>query len=41
MEVTKLQVFDRNSGKVSWFVMVSRLYIRMRMWEDAVKKQIQ
>jgi len=31
MEVTKLQLFDRDSGKVTGFVMICRSYIRMRM----------
>ena len=40
-EVVKLQVFDGISSKVSGFVTVCRLYIRMKMREAAVEEQIQ
>ena len=40
-EVAKPQTFDRTSSKISEFIMVCRLYIRMRIREIAVEKQIQ
>ena len=40
-EVVRLQVFDGTSSKVSGFVIVCRLYIRMKMREIVVEKQIQ
>ena len=41
IKVAKLQVFDETPGKVSGFVMACRLYLRIRMREVAVEKQIQ
>ena len=40
-KVARLQVFDGTLSKVSRFVMAYRLYIRMKMREAAVEKQIQ
>ena len=40
-KVAKLQVFDRTSSKVLRFVMVCRLYIRMKIRRAVVEKQIQ
>jgi len=41
IEVGKLQMFDGTVNKVSGFLIVYRLYIRMRMRDVAVKEQVQ
>jgi len=38
IEVAKLQIFDGAANKVSGFLIVYKLYIRMRMRETPVKK---
>ena len=38
IEVAKLQMFDRAANKVSGFLIVYKLYIRMRMREIPVEK---
>ena len=41
IEVAKLLVFTRKAEKVAEFITVCRLYLRMRMREVAVEKQVQ
>jgi len=40
VEVTKPQTFNGATNKISWFFTVCKLYIRIRMREMAVEKQI-
>ena len=40
IEVAKLQTFDGTASKVSRFLMAYKLYIRMKMKEVLVEKQI-
>jgi len=39
-EIGKLSTFDEEASKVRGFITVCKLYIRMRMREESVKKQI-
>jgi len=39
-EVAKIQIFDGSQKKVLGFIMVCKLYIRMKMREEAVEEQI-
>jgi len=39
-EVAKLQVFNGTIGKVSELIIACKLYIRMKMREEVVEKQI-
>ena len=41
IEVAKLQAFDKTVGKILVFLTACKLFIRMRMRGDSVKKQIQ
>ena len=40
-EVAKPQVFDRTLSKILGFVMVCRLYVKMKLREVALEEQIQ
>jgi len=41
MEVAKLAIFNRESGKVGGFITVCRLCLRMKLREATVKEQVQ
>ena len=41
IEVAKLQIFNREASKISGFLIVYRLYIRIRMRDVVIEKQIQ
>jgi len=41
MEVAKLAIFNREAEKVGEFVIACRLYLRMKMREATVEKQVQ
>ena len=41
MEVAKLQVFDGTSSQVSGFIVVYKLYLRMKIRGVVVEEQIQ
>ena len=41
VEVSKLQIFNRKTGKILSFLTVYRLFIRMRIRDNSVKEQIQ
>ena len=41
IKVSKLPIFNENTSKVSDFITVYRLYIRMKIRDVSVKKQVQ
>ena len=41
IEVTILQTFNRETGKILGFLMVCRLYIRIKIRDISVKEQVQ
>ena len=41
MEVAKLAIFNREAGRVGGFIMVCRLYIKMRLRGNTVEEQVQ
>ena len=41
VKVAKLLIFNENTTKVLGFIMVCRLYIRMKMIDIFVKEQVQ
>ena len=40
MEVAKLAIFNREAGKVGGFIMVCRLFLRMKLREAMVEEQV-
>jgi len=40
-EVAKPQIFDGTSSRVAGFIMVCKLYIKMKMREEPVEGQVQ
>jgi len=40
IEVTILQTFNRETGKILGFLMVCRLYIRIKIRDISVKEQV-
>jgi len=41
IKVAKLLVFNRKAGKVEGFIITYRLYLRIKIRETTVKKQVQ
>ena len=41
VEVSKPQIFDGMSSKVTGFIMACKLYIRMKLREEPVEEQMQ
>jgi len=41
MEVTKSAIFNREVGKVGGFIIVCRLFLRMKLREISVEEQMQ
>ena len=41
IEVAKLAIFNGEAGKVGGFVIVCRLYLRMKMKKATMKEQVQ
>ena len=40
MEVAKLAIFNREAGKVGGFIMVCRLFLRIKLREAMVEEQV-
>ena len=41
MEMAKPAIFNREAGKVGGFIMVCKLFLRMKLREAIVKEQVQ